>query len=264
MDYDSRTCLIATSIKCGGDWLKTYQAIKTRQCPSVEEGLELVSKVRSKTVTIIDADYPVQLRQSCPQPPIVLYYYGDLSLAQNPLQILSVVGSREPTEYASRMTQSLCAGIANRGYIIASGLARGIDTVAAEATASLAGKSIAVLGCGIERVYPLENKKLKDKIAANGLVLSEYPNFVAPEARNFPCRNRILACISQATLIAEAKPRSGTLITAAFALQFNRDLCVLPFLAGEEYVNNRLIKQGAALVENVEDLELLLNSRTMG
>ena len=263
MDYDSRTSLIATSLVCGGDFDKTYKAIQARQCPSVEEGLDLVAKLKCKAVTIIDKEYPPILRKACPRPPIVLYYYGDISLAYDPLRVLAVVGSRTPTDYSANLTRSLCEGIANRGFIVASGLARGIDTVAAEATARLPGKSIAVLGCGIERTYPLENKPLRDLIANNGLLLSEYPGFVPPEARNFPCRNRILACLAQATLISEAKPQSGTLITAAFALEFNRDVGVLPFRAGEEYVNNSLIKQGAALVETLEDLELLLNTRVL-
>lgn len=261
MFYERRYTMLALSLLYQGDWEKIYQGVHFRDIDAVERGLPLIPSVKSKYVTILDEEYPAHLRDHCHKPPFVLYYYGDLSLAQRQEKILTVVGSREPTSYTATLTRELCTGMAEKGYVICSGLARGIDTIAGESSSRYPGRSIAVMGNGIERVYPLENLELKKKISANGLVLSEYPGFAPPEARNFPSRNRILACLSQGTLVAEAKPHSGTLITAAFALEYGRDVGTIPFTVGEEFANNTLIKYGAALIESVDDLELFMQTR---
>ena len=256
-----RDCILALSLLYAGDWDKIYQAIKKRDGDAVEEGLKLLSGIKSNYVTILDPDYPGALYKHCHKPPFVLYYEGDLSIAKEQDKILTVVGSRQPSSYAATKTRELCTAMAEQGYVICSGLARGIDTIAGESSVPFTRRTIAVLGNGINRTYPIENTPLRKKIAANGLVLSEYPNMTPPEAKNFPSRNRILACLSKGTFVAEARPHSGTLITAMFALEYGRDVATLPFAAGEDYANNALIKNGAALVEDLSDLELFMQPR---
>jgi len=260
MIYFGREALIALSIKYQGNWNSIYAAVQKREYLDSEEGAKLIAELKCKVVTFIDPDYPVYLRKECPHPPFVLYYYGNLDLIQDRSKILTVVGSREPSEYAKNKTRSLCQSIVDRGYIVCSGLARGIDTIAAEATASFPGKSIAVMGNGIERCYPKENEALRNRIAKNGLLISEYPGYVDPEAQHFPARNRLLAAFAQGVFIGEVHPRSGTMITVAYALDMSRDVGAIPFRADEEACNNQLIKTGAALIENADDLELFLSS----
>lgn len=253
-----REALIALAIKNHGDWDAIIADIRSRKSVDYEEGRELLKSIKCKVLTSLDAEYPDYLRNECHKPPFVLFYYGDIRLIQDRHRVLTVVGSRDCTDYAAKKTRSLCQAIADKGYIICSGLARGIDTVAAEATCSFPGKSIAVLGCGIERCYPLENESLQERISKNGLVISEYPGMTLPDPRHFPARNRLLACMCHGVFVGEVRPRSGTMITVAFALHYNRDVGTLPFRCDEEASNNSLLKNGSALIENVEDLELFL------
>lgn len=255
-----RDQLIALSLKYQGNWEHIYRDLQAKKGCTKEEIESLLSQVKSRVVTMLDPDYPKEVYESCPRPPFVLYYYGDLSLIQDKEKIVTVVGSREPEPGTGPRVRSICEELARRGFIIASGLARGIDTVAAESSVGIPGRTIAVLGCGIDNVYPLENRALKTRIAGNGLVISEYPGMVPPRASQFPARNRILATLSQGTLIGEAKRHSGTLITAAFCLSTNHDIATLPQPAGSELMNNFLIKNGAALVEDAEDMVLFLTT----
>ena len=260
MLFFGREALIALAIKYQGDWNQIYAAIKSREPVDVEEGMRQMMAMECKAVTYIDPEYPTDLRNQCPRPPFVLFYYGDLSLIQDRSKILTVVGSREPSHYATEKTKALCHAIIDRGYIVCSGLAKGIDTAAAQATASFPGKAIGVMGCGIDRCYPLENQRYRDQIAKNGLLLSEYPGLTPPNAMHFPARNRLLAALAQGVFVGEVTPKSGTMITVAFALDMSRDVGTLPCQPDGETCNNQLIKTGAALIENVDDLELFLSS----
>lgn len=260
LHYTGREALIAQAILSHGDWNDIYRNLRERNAIPLDRASQMLSRMRSKAVTILDKEYPPILRKDCPNPPFVLFYYGDIALAYDYTQILTVVGSREPTSYSCGLVKELCGDIADKGYIVASGLAKGIDTAAAEATARLSGKAIAVLGCGIDRVYPLENKELRDLIAFNGLLLSEYPGYEAPDAHHFPFRNRLLASLGHGTFVGEAQKTSGSMITVAYAAAMNRDIAALPFPAKEEVANNRLIKTGAAMIETVKDLELFMNT----
>ena len=261
MAHTPRMIIAATVMRFGGDWDAIYEAIRKKEAVPDEEIFQSLKQLKCKYVTIVDEEYPESIRRHCPKPPFALFYQGDIHLLDDPCRLLTVVGSRTPTPYAYGKTKELCTGIANKGYVVVSGLARGIDTAAAEATARLQGKAVAFLGNGFDHVYPPENKQYQSLIAHNGLLISEYPPSTPPSARNFPARNRLMAAVSQATFIGEAKAQSGTLITCAFALEFNRDIGALPFHAGEDIYNNNLIKQGCALIETVDDLELLLNSK---
>ena len=261
--FTGRDALIGLAVKYRGDWNQIYAGMRLKEKIEPAELKALLSTVKCKTLTVLDAEYPDEFRKSCRQPPFVLFYYGDISLMWDYRKILTIVGSRSPSDYAAKKARELAGGIADHGYIVASGLARGIDTCVGEATAGMPGKSIAILGCGIEETYPPENLELRKRIAKTGLLLSEYPGTTPPSARNFPMRNRILAAISYGTFIAEAGEQSGTLITAAFATEYNRDLAALPFRCDEGLANNRLIKGGAALVESVNDLDLFMSCATL-
>ena len=258
MDIQPRHTLIALSVIHKGDWGRVFSALRRHDLPSDEETANIVSKVKSKTLTMVDEDYPLHLREGCIRPPIVLYYYGDISLLLNPDRVLTVVGARSPLPYTSEKTRSLCREMVEKDYVIASGLAYGIDTIAAEEGLRRPGHSIGVLGCGIDRMYPLENIGLRNKMASTGLVLSEYPGDTAPESKHFPHRNRILAGAGKATFASEVGPRSGTAITVSLAMQMERDVGVLPFRADEEAINNDFIKAGAAVIETSEDLVSLM------
>ena len=261
LNYTGRIALIATAVECRGEWDEIYRRLRDKKSPSPEEAERLLATIQCKVTTVLDPDYPAVLRERCPKPPFVLFYYGDIKLARDSNQILTVVGARVCTDYAYQKTKYLVREIADRGYIVATGLARGIDTAAAEVTSEMPKKTIGVLGCGIERMYPLENEALRDRIAYNGLLLSEYPGDVEPMAKHFPVRNRILAALGRGIFVGEAHSHSGTLITIAYAMSMNRDVAALPFRCDEEeIVNNQMIKTGAALIESPEDLELFLNT----
>ncbi len=261
MSLNPRDALIALSILNSGDWDATFMAIKRNKMPSDEEIVSLTSNLSCKTLTYIDDDYPALLRNGCIRPPIVLYYYGNISMLQNPDKILTVVGSREPTAYATERTRALCREMVERDFILCSGLAYGIDTIAAEEGLRVPGHAIGVLGCGIDWMYPLENAPLKKKMAQTGLVLSEYPGKTPPDQKYFPKRNRILAGLGKATFAAEVGIHSGTSITVSYALQTDRDVGLLPFHANEPFHNNSYIKSGAAMIETVEDLVAMMEGR---
>ena len=261
MNPTPRDVIIALSVLHGGDWSAVYNAMRKRAFPPDEDVVDIVSSVRSKVITFLDDEYPLYLREGCIRPPLALFYYGDISLLRDPERILTVVGAREPTEYGARKTRELCREMVEKNYILASGLAYGIDTIAAEESAPKPGHAIAVLGCGIDRMYPLENTPLRDRIASTGLLLSEYSGATPPDSKNFPLRNRILAGIGKAVFASEVHHHSGTSITVAFAMEMDRDVGVLPFRADEDFANNDFLKHGAALINEVEDLVLMMEGK---
>lgn len=255
-----RDILIFLAVKHQGHWNAIYDEVKTGVSETPEEIRAVAQRYEGNVVTILDENYPERLFRDCPKPPFVLFYRGDLSLASKHLDILAVVGSRLPTEYARKKVYGLCAELVQKGKTIITGLASGIDTSAALEASKIQGGCIGVLGCGIHRCYPVENEELFARVASNGLLLSEYPDYCPPTPAHFPMRNRIVAALSNGVFIGEAKPKSGTLITLAFAAEMGRDVAALPFQADEEIVNNFLIQNGAALIEKVEDLLLFMSS----
>ncbi|MBP5091848.1 MAG: DNA-processing protein DprA [Bacilli bacterium] len=246
-----RNLLIALSIVHKGNWDGIMKAIRSRERPDVDVDA-LVAGLHSKVTTILDDDYPEGLRHAY-KPPFVLYYYGNLSLAGECERCIGYVGSRKAGEYGLKMAKTLCSGLAEKGYSIVSGLAYGIDKAAGEASLDY-GKSIAVLGNGIDYEYPSENAPLQRDIKEKGLLISEYPNDVPPTPDKFPSRNRIVAGISSATVVGEAYRHSGTLITVSLALGMGRDVLAVPYRADEDSACNLLIKEGAPAVETVEDV----------
>ncbi len=179
--------------------------------------------------TPVDTDYP-RLLLEIPSPPPVLYYRGAVDLQENFGQkpLVSIVGTRNPSDYGKRWTRKISATLAKNGFTVVSGLADGIDTEAHHGCLAAGGRTIAVLGTGVDVVYPARNQDLYQQILNQGLVVSEYPAKTPPERAHFPRRNRIIAGLTRAVLVLEAPIRSGALITAHFANEFCRDVYVLP------------------------------------
>ena len=204
-------------------------------------------------LTWFDPRYPKRLRE-IPDPPVLLYAQGDLSLLKNPA--VAVVGARECTHFGLSAVERISADLSRSGVTVVSGLAMGIDRQAHQAALTGLGSSIAVLGAGLDIHYPPENESVRQMLQTRGLVLTEYGPGTRPEARNFPVRNRIISGLSLGVLVAEAAARSGSLITARLAAEQGREVFALPGPLGEPTFSgcHRLIKQGAALVEGAEDI----------
>jgi DNA processing protein len=198
-------------------------------------------------------DYPALLAQSTGAP-LILYVNGDPGLLSMPQ--LAVVGSRNPTRGGERTALEFAAHLAASGLVITSGLATGIDTAAHEGALSANGSTVAVLGTGIDRVYPAANRALAHRIAERGALVSEFPLGAQPEAWHFPRRNRIISGMSLGTLVVEAAHRSGSLITARLAAEQGREVFAIPGSIHNALARgcHRLIRDGARLVESADDI----------
>ncbi|MFM2314870.1 MAG: hypothetical protein RLZZ04_4146 [Cyanobacteriota bacterium] len=176
-----------------------------------------------------DELYP-RLLAEIPSPPPLLYYQGQVDSAENfgSKPMVGIVGTRDPSEYGRRWTKKLTQALVSHGFGIVSGMAAGIDAIAHHTCLSAGGRTIAVLGTGVDTVYPLSNRQLYHQLSDQGLIVSEYPAQTQPDRGHFPARNRIIAGLCRAVLIIEAPQRSGALITASFANDFCRDVYVLP------------------------------------
>ena len=247
-----RNTLIAFSLKYKGDWDAIMKALCDRESPE-KEYLDQVEKLKCNTTTMLDLDYPQQLK-AIRKAPFVLYYYGDLSLIQDYHKNVSVVGSRDYSEYGKRKTEEIVDGLSRNGFTIVSGMAIGIDTIAHQQAINSKGKTVAILGSGIDYCYPSSNIHLYERLKRHHLVMSEYPGNMEPLPYYFPIRNRIIAALSKTLVVTEAKYNSGSLITATLASKGNSDVMCVPYEADKESECNRLIKNGAFLVENVEDI----------
>jgi len=205
-------------------------------------------------ITILDKEYPPLLKEIY-QPPWALFAKGDLSLLEKDPK-LAVVGSRQATQYGKNAIRLIFPGLIDKGVLIVSGLARGIDALAHESAIRNGGKTIAVIAGGFYHIYPKENMNLALEMMKNQLVLSEYPPDTKPLRWHFPSRNRIISGLSKGTLIIEAKRKSGSLITANFAVNEGRDVFSLPGSIFNPYSigANELIQQGAKLVTDAEDI----------
>jgi len=218
----------------------------------VKKDLDLVVKKSCHVVTFADEDYPPLLRE-IPDPPPLLYVYGRLEPSA---RTLALVGSRNATDYGISTTRQLARHLAALQIIIVSGMAVGIDTAAHKGALEAKGNTVAVLGSGLGRIYPAENKALFHQIAENGAVVSEFPMMTEPEAYNFPVRNRIISGISLGTVVVEATQKSGSLITARLAAEQNREVFAVPgsVRSFKSMGTHSLIKQGAKLVEHPKDI----------
>ncbi len=227
---------------------------KLGQSPfNIEEEIELINKQKIDIVTIFDKKYPDNLKQ-IHSPPIVLYIKGQIEDIDK--NTVAVVGSRNCTYYGKNMTRRICSSLAKLNITVVSGMARGIDTAAHKETLAAGGKTVAVLGSGLNRIYPSENRKLSEEIAQNGALISEFPMNTPPLKENFPRRNRIISGLSKGVVVVEAPERSGALITADFALEQGKEVFAIPGAANSDNSKgcNNLIKQGAKLACDAFDI----------
>lgn len=203
--------------------------------------------LKTSFITILDPKYP-QLLSEIYNPPALLFYQGDLSLLKQPA--LACIGARKMTKYGEQVTKKMIPTLVKKQFVIVSGLAQGIDTLAHQLTIRAKGATIAVIGSGLDIVYPKKNQRLQEYIGKNHLLLSEYPAGSAPISYHFPMRNRIIAGLSLGTCVIEAKKRSGTMITAQMALDAGRDVFCVPGSTLTPYSGgcNALIRQGAQCV----------------
>ncbi len=249
--------LVALALRFQGDWGSIYETIRQRKPAKVEEVRDQLDHLPCEALTLVDPLYPESLKKIA-KPPFVLFYRGDIACIQDMNHCVSYVGSRDSSPYGEKMAKELVSGIAKKGFTIVSGMARGIDGVATKAALDSGGKAVGVLGCGIDLAYPASHQDLYDRLSKEGLLLSEYPPGVKPERDHFPARNRIIAGLSRLTIVGEASLHSGTLLTVGHALDFGRDVACVPYRADEESACNRMIHDGAPIIESVDDvLELL-------
>lgn len=229
------------------------QAITTLNWNAVKQDLHWAQVEGHHLITWFDKEYPFFLRQ-IPAPPPVLYLKGRIQVLNDSL--LSIVGSRKPSFYGKIITSTWSKQLSKEGLTLVSGLAIGVDTLVHQACVAQHRPTIAVLGNGLASIYPASNQQLGEKIVENGLLLSEFPLNSLPKARHFPQRNRIISGLSLSTLITEATEKSGTMITAAHAIEQNREVLVVPGHVNCEQSKgcHRLIQQGARLVTSCEEV----------
>jgi DNA processing protein len=231
----------ATAIKAAA------RAPLTRGWPS------LLERLGARLLICEDSAYPRRLLTIYDYPP-VLYIRGQLTEADE--AAMAIVGSRRASPYGLKMAERFSIDLVRGGFTVVSGLARGVDSAAHRAALDAGGRTIAVLGSGIDVVYPAENRGLADRIAARGAVVSEFPPGTKPEAGHFPRRNRIISGISLGVLVIEARARSGALLTARYAADQGREVFAVPGSIDQpgSRGTHRLIQEGAKLVEDVEDI----------
>lgn len=206
-------------------------------------------------ISIVHSDYPERLLHT-DQPPSILFYRGKCISSLNDSFVITVIGTRNPSFYGLEVTKKLCMEFVRRGVTIVSGGARGIDGQAHGVAVSGGSATVAVLGCGVDIVYPREHASLFEQIVHSGALVSEYPFGTLPRKYHFPARNRILAGLCDAVLVTEASRFSGTLITAGFAADYGRDVCAVPgsILSGTSRSCHDLIREGATIVESIDDI----------
>ncbi|MDP2683321.1 MAG: DNA-processing protein DprA [Deltaproteobacteria bacterium] len=233
---------------------KTAANIKSfKEWDWVEKEISLIEKQDVVFLTLRHSDFPKALL-SIPDPPPYLYVKG--TICKKDENAIAVVGTRIPTQYGISAAEGISRELAGSGITIVSGMARGIDTAAHRGALAANGRTIAVLGSGIDVIYPSDNKKLYEQIISNGAVVSEFPIGMSPLAENFPQRNRIISGLVKGVLVVEASEKSGSLITAGLALDYGRDVFALPgnITSFKSKGANKLIKQGAKLVEDARDI----------
>jgi DNA processing protein len=232
--------------------------VQARKGQALEQAWQAVLEQGLGVLTWDDPAYPRRLKE-IDQPPPVLYLRG--ALAEEDQWAVAIVGTRRATAYGRQAAAELAAGLAQRGITVVSGLARGIDAIAHQAALKAGGRSLAVLGCGVDQVYPPEHRRLAEQLCAQGGLLSDYPPGTPPEAANFPPRNRIISGLSLAVVVIEAGESSGALITASFAGEQGRAVFALPgnIYAPQSKGTNRLIQEGAQIYLDIPSLLEALN-----
>ncbi len=230
---------------------------KVRKEIDPQQFLAHIQRQGVQVMTWMDAQYPSLLKE-IDQPPPVLYMLGQYQVEDE--WAVAIVGTRRVTAYGRQVAEEIATTLARNGLTVVSGLARGVDAIAHQAALNAGGRTIAVLGSGVDRIYPPEHKKLSEQVAAHGCVLSDYAPGTPPDGQNFPPRNRIISGFSKATIVIEAGQTSGALITARFAVEQGREVFAVPgpIHALQSQGTNNLISQGAhPLLRPAEVLEIL-------
>ena len=254
---DKNEIIACLAYKYNGDWNNLVTAIRQYDTEDWEEYLPIIRSMKCKYITFFSDEYP-QFLKKMNKPPLCLFYYGDISLLSQIEKNVAVVGSREATEYGIEMTERIVKSI-SPDYTIVSGLARGLDAIAHNTALEMGGKTIAILGSGIDYCYPLSNKKLYQIIKEKGLVISEHPAESIPEPYFFPFRNRLIAAISKALIVTEAYAKSGTLTTVMFALSENKPVYCVPYPPDLDSECNRFIYDGSEMIMSTKDLKQTLD-----
>ncbi len=234
--------------------IKTAEKIRSGGNPQfVAAQMEAIDKHQVKVLSYWDKAYPEQLK-SIYDPPAFLFYKGNIQLLDQPT--MAVVGTRKPTGYGRMMTERFTKELVDKGFAIVSGFARGVDSVAHKTALKNGGPTFAVLGNGLDVIYPPENHELFEEMCRKGVIMTEYPMGTRPDAGNFPKRNRIISGLSIGILITEAGQKSGALLTAFYGADQNREVFAIPgSIVSEKSVGvNDLIKKGAKLVQSIEDI----------
>ena len=227
--------------------------VSSKDSIDIDGEIKLIEEAGVEIITIEDALYPENLKHIY-SPPTVLYLKGTLEPQDH--YAIAIVGTRKASIYGKQNAENLSMQLVKRGFTVVSGLARGIDTSAHQAALGASGRTIAVLGSGINVAYPKENKILMEEISKSGAVISEFPMNTPPEKHNFPARNRIISGLSLGVIVVEAAKKSGALITASFALEEGREVFSVPGRIDDFRSKGTLglIKEGAKLVEGVDDI----------
>jgi len=244
--------------EAGLDRRSLANLLKTREEISLDEEMEKIGRREIKVLTWEDEAYPTRLL-SIYDPPPVLYLKGEL-IPQDEWAV-AVVGTRSATVYGKEATREIAGGLVRNGITVVSGLAQGIDSQAHRAALEAGGRTIAVLGSGIDIVYPPRNRKLAERIVEQGALLTEFPLGTPPEGSNFPPRNRIISGLCLGVVVVEAGERSGSLITADYALSQGRDVFAVPgnIFRKKSVGTNKLIREGAIPVLSIQDILEELN-----
>jgi DNA processing protein len=240
-------------IQAGLDKQPTANLLHTRKQLNLDAEFEKITRCGARLITLIDDDYPAVLKK-LPDAPTVLYIRGTLRSDDN--HALSIVGTRKATTYGRDAAYHLSKQLAAQGVTVISGLAHGIDSAAHKGALDGGGRTLAVMGCGVDIIYPNDNQKLAQQIMGCGAIISEFPIGMHPEARNFPRRNRVISGLALGVLVVEAPEKSGAMITASIAADQGREVFAVPgnIFNPMSTGTNRLIQDGAKLVINVSDI----------
>ena len=243
---EQREILAYYACRYNGDWNRIARAEISHETP-------VITEIPTPYITICDGNYPDTLKQ-LRYPPFVLFYEGDISLLQK--SCITVIGSREADSYGCYVTEQICRRLSRR-YVLVSGLAKGIDGIVHSSAIRSGGHTIGVIGSGLSVHYPYVNEPLYQTMRKDHLILSEYPYRTGVRKHHFPWRNRILAALSGKIIVAQAKVRSGTMLTVNEALELNREVWCVPHLFDDEMGRGcgLLVQQGANLLYETEQLE---------
>jgi DNA processing protein len=249
----------AEALQAAGLGPKTTETlVKIRADVSLDQIWENILAQGIRVLTWEDDDYPARLAE-IPQPPPVVYLRGNYM--EEDAWAVAIVGTRRVTAYGKQVTEEIASNLGRNGVTVVSGLARGVDSIAHTAALHAGGRTLAVLGSGVDRIYPPENRRLAEQMLEHGAIISDYAPGTPPDAANFPPRNRIISGLARAVIVVEAGNTSGALITAAFAAEQGRSVFAVPgsIYAPQCAGTNLLIQQGARPYLNVQDVLEILN-----